>query len=150
MHNEVANGKWLRKLKHFWEWLSKKIYTFKVQVLMGDFNMSLFRVVPELREKGIVIDLGAWYPWKSLKGEPMSDSCGIFFVGLPGVYALNKNISDLHDQNIYGVLKWAKNGTMKTPHSPLPLKTMKTMETSHPPPTVPMRNCATILTKVKT
>ena len=74
---------------------------------MGDFNMSLFRVIPELRSRGAVIDLGAWYPWKSLEGEPMSDSCGIFFVGLPGVYALNKNINDLHDKNICGVLTWA-------------------------------------------
>ena len=62
MHNEVANGRWPRKLKHGWEWLSKKIYDFKVQVLMGDFNMSLFRVVPELREKGVMLDLGAWNP----------------------------------------------------------------------------------------
>jgi len=109
MHNDLANlVHGVKKLEEFWGWLSEKIQEFKVQVLMGDFNMSLFRVIPELRSRGTVIDLGAWYPWKSLEGEPMSDSCGIFFVGLPGVYALNKNINDLHDQNIYGVLKWAK------------------------------------------
>ena len=34
----------------------------------------------------------------------MSDSCGIFFVGLPGVYTQNKNIYDLHDKHIRGVL----------------------------------------------
>ena len=109
MHNELANlvhGP--KKLEEFWEWLSERIQRYNVQVLMGDFYMSLFRVIPELCSRGAVIDLGAWYPWKSLEGEPMSDSCGIFFVGLPGVYALNKNINDLHDQNIYGVLKWAK------------------------------------------
>ena len=94
MHDEVANGRWPRKLKHFWKWLSKKICDFKVQVLMGDFNMSLFRVVPELRKRGVTIDLGAWYPWKSLEGEPMSDSCGIFFVNLPGVYTLTNSLRE--------------------------------------------------------
>ena len=104
MHNELANlvhGP--KKPDEFWDWLSEKIQRYKVQVLTGGFNMSLVRVIPELRSRGAVIDLGAWYPWKSLKGEPMSDSCGIFFVDLPGVYALNKNIHDLHDKNIRGV-----------------------------------------------
>ena len=117
MHNELANlvhGP--KKLEEFWEWLSEKIQRYNVQVLMGDFNMSLFRVIPELRSRGAVIDLGAWYPWKSLEGEPMSDSCGIFFVGLPGVYTLNKNIHDLHDKNIRGVLfradKWDDEDTV--------------------------------------
>ena len=36
----------------------------------------------------------------------MSDSCGIFFVGLPGVYALNKNLNDIHARDHFGVLKW--------------------------------------------
>ena len=71
---------------------------------MGDFNMSLFRVVPELRKRGVTIDLGAWYPWTSLEGEPMSDSCGIFFVNLAGVYTLTKSLSDLHDDNATGIL----------------------------------------------
>ena len=108
MHNELANnvlGK--EKPDEFREWLWAKITKSEVEVLMGDFNMSLFWVIPELRSRGAVIELGAWYPWKSLEGEPMSDSCGIFFVGLPGVYALKKNINDLHDRNIFGVLTWA-------------------------------------------
>ena len=76
---------------------------------MGDFNMSLFRVIPELRSRGAVIDLGAWYPWKSLEGEPMSDSQGIFFVNLPGVYTLNKNLGDIHDNDQTGVLARAES-----------------------------------------
>ena len=51
-----------------------------------------------------MIDLGAWYPWKSLEGEPMSDSQGIFFVNLPGVYTLNKNLRDIHDRDLTGIL----------------------------------------------
>ena len=67
MHNGLANAKWPSKLLDFWNWLQLKINDFRVQVLMGDFNMSLFRVVPELRKRGVTIDLGAWYPWKSLE-----------------------------------------------------------------------------------
>ena len=105
MHNDLANlvvG--TNKLKAFWDWLWERIERFKVQVLMGDFNMSLFRVIPELRSRGVVIDLGAWYPWKSLEGEPMSDSQGIFFVNLPGVYTLSKNLGHLHDRDETGIL----------------------------------------------
>ena len=104
MHNVLANNKWPKKLKAFWNWLWEKIEQFNVQVLMGDFNMSLFRVIPELRSRGATIDLAAWYPWKSLEGFPMSDSCGIFFVDVPGVYTLNKNLDDIHDRDPSGVL----------------------------------------------
>ena len=68
MHNELANlvlGQ--TKLKAFWDWLWEKIRRFNVQVLMGDFSMSLFRVIPELRSRGVEIELGAWYPWKFLE-----------------------------------------------------------------------------------
>ena len=79
MHNHLANHKLgAEKLKAFWEWLWHKCSQLRVQVLMGDFNMCLFKVVPEFRSRGAEIDLAAWYPWKSLEGEPMSDSCGIF------------------------------------------------------------------------
>ena len=104
MHNGLANEKWPLKLLDFWNWLQLKTNDFRVQVLMGDFNMSLFRVIPELRSRGVKIDLGAWYPWKSLAGEPMTDSCGIFFVNLPGVYTLSKNLDHLHDRDETGIL----------------------------------------------
>ena len=47
---------------------------------MGDFNMSLFKVVPELRSRGQTIGLAAWYPWisRGLHPKTMADSCGIF------------------------------------------------------------------------
>ena len=34
----------------------------------------------------------------------MSDSLGIFFVNLPGVYTLHKNIDDIHDMDPTGIL----------------------------------------------
>ena len=105
MHNELANLVLGRgKLKDFWNWLKEKTVRFNAQVLMGDFNMSLFRVIPELRSRGAVIEVGAWYPWKSLKGEPMSDSCGIVFVNIRGVFTLFKSLDDLHDRDLTGVL----------------------------------------------
>ena len=79
VNHDLANKKEFKsKLTKLWAWLWRKVNDFGVQVLMGDFNMCLFRVIPELRSRGTVIDLAAWYPWKSLEGEPMSDSCGIF------------------------------------------------------------------------
>ena len=39
----------------------------------------------------------------------MSDSCGIFFVDLPGVYTLNKNLGDIHDNDQTGALARAES-----------------------------------------
>ena len=71
VHNHLANGKWPQTLEHFWGWLVEKLRTYDVEVLMGDFNMSLFKVIPELRSRGVVVDLGAWFPWKSFAGTAM-------------------------------------------------------------------------------
>ena len=69
MHNDLANNVLgPHKLKKYWGWLSDKIQLFEVQVLMGDFNMSLFRVIPELRSREAVIELGAWYPLEVSRG----------------------------------------------------------------------------------
>ena len=75
---------------------------------MGDFNMSLFKVIPELRSRGVTVDLAAWYPWKSPMGLPMSDSCGIFFIDAPGEYTLHKGLDDLHDRTEHGILHKAE------------------------------------------
>ena len=98
MHNVLANNKWPKKLQEFWDWLALKVTQHGVRVLMGDFNMSLFRVIPELRDRGVNIDLGAWFPWKTPMGMPMSDSCGIFFINMPGEYTLAKGLMHLHDE----------------------------------------------------
>ena len=46
---------------------------------MGDFNMSLFKVVPELRSLGVHAALISCFPWLSKeRHELMADSCGIF------------------------------------------------------------------------
>ena len=103
LNNHFANehlGK--QKLARYWDWLAETIKDFSVKVIMGDFNMSFFRVVPELRSRGVQVDLAAWYPWKTDDGEPMADSCGIFFVDAPGIYELKVNMSHLHDRGLEG------------------------------------------------
>ena len=76
LHHKHANLKpKSRKLREFWDRIHDLVQEHNVDVIMGDFNMSLFRVIPEFRSRGGVdIDLAAWYPWKSLKGEVMVDS----------------------------------------------------------------------------
>ena len=105
LHHHLANNKWPQRLHNFWPWLVDKLQKHDVKVLMGDFNMALFRVIPELRSRGVVIDLAAWYPWKALEdGEAMADSCGIFFLNAPGEYKLHRALGDLHDRDDRGIL----------------------------------------------
>ena len=104
VHRHLANNVWPNKLKEFWAWLADEARSHTV--LMGDFNMSLFQVVPELRSRGVTIDLAAWFPWKTTDATPCADSCGIFFLNHPGSLRLVKGLSDLHDQDPSGIL-WA-------------------------------------------
>ena len=110
MHNVLANGAWPSKLKGFWNWCWDLCRSCGVDVLMGDFNMSFFRVIPELRSRGARIDLAAWYPWKTPIGTPCSDSCGIFVLGKPGEYKLNIGIKSLHADDETGILAQAPTG----------------------------------------
>ena len=111
MHYYYANaGLGNEKLKEFWDWLESMIRTYQVKVVMGDFNMCLFRVIPEFRSRGVTVDLAAWFPWKTKSGELMADSCGIFFIDEPGEHRLHKGLKDLHAENETGILHPAKEG----------------------------------------
>ena len=59
----------------FWDRLAQKIDYFGVDILAGDFNMSLTRVVPELRSRGFEVDCIAWHPWlhatERCHGQPL-------------------------------------------------------------------------------
>ena len=98
LHFQVGNNNKGFKKQHdkFWEWLANHLSHFAVHVLIGDFNMSLFKVVPELRSRGIEANLVSWFPWRSEEtGRPMADSCGIFFVVRCDVSpSVNPNIWD--------------------------------------------------------
>ena len=81
VHNKLANKMFgVQKLIRHFDWLADLIRRYNVQVVMSDVNMSLFMAVPEFRSRGMVVDVGAWYPWMSTGREPMSDCCGILFV----------------------------------------------------------------------
>ena len=71
MHNGLANGNvGVEKLQDDWNWIWEKTKRFNSQVLMGVFNISLFRVILELSSRGGVIDLGACPPGSPWKGHP--------------------------------------------------------------------------------
>ena len=106
LHRHLANNKWPTKLNRFWDWLAERLR--HCDVLMGDFNMSLFMVVPEIRSRGVTIDLAAWFPWKMPDGTACADSCGIFFVNRPGQYELVTGLEDLHANDDTGFF-WEEN-----------------------------------------
>ena len=47
----------------FWGLLASYLLGYRVRVLAGDFNMSFFSVIAELRARGFQINLAAWYPF---------------------------------------------------------------------------------------
>jgi len=81
LHPHVANNNKGFRLRQqaISSWLPKLIKDFDVDILMGDFNMWLWKLIPQLRDKDVVINLLAWFPWKTKEdGIAMCDSCGIF------------------------------------------------------------------------
>ena len=65
----------------FWGELATTLKDTGSRILAGDFNMSIFKVVPALREHGLIVDMVAWFPWLKNDGTLKLDSCGIFVVG---------------------------------------------------------------------
>ena len=104
MHNHLAAGRMgTTRIDAFWDNLAKLIKHHNVKVLMGDFNMQLFAVVDSLRSRGVeTVECGAWYGWKDTQGNPCSDSCGIFCIGMPGIYARDIDVTHLTDVSVEG------------------------------------------------
>ena len=95
-HNRTMKIEWPKPWEKFWNRLFGWIVEYGIHFLCGDFNMSLTKVVPELRKRGLMIDCVAWYPWlhtgahgndnppmqRLVEETPLGlDSCGIFFIG---------------------------------------------------------------------
>ena len=96
-----------RKHEEYWEHLAQVLREHEVHVLMGDFNMALFRVVPELRSRGVPATLVAWYPWRSELGKVMmADSCGIFMC----VPAICKPLFEENALDAKNLHSWGVNG----------------------------------------
>ena len=78
------------RVRDLWDVIAAAILRHKVRFLVGDFNMALWTVVPELRARGFQANLIAWYPWK-VDGSEMvhMDSCAIIAIGpLMGAHRL--------------------------------------------------------------
>ena len=104
LHFQVGNNNRGFKKQHneFWGWLANHLNHYAVHVLIGDFNMSLFKVVPELRSRGIEANLVSWFPWRSEETDTaMADSCGIFFV-------VRCDVSPSVNPDIWDPEVWAK------------------------------------------
>ena len=69
-------------VKAFYDRLAQYVIRFGARLMVGDWNMQLFAVIPEMRARGFEISLAAWYPFH-LHNESFnrSDSCAIFTVG---------------------------------------------------------------------
>ena len=85
-HCRTMKMQWKEVYTAFWDRLADKLKQFDIEIMAGDFNMSLTRVVPELSRRGLQCDCIAWYPWihKTVKchDQPLGfDSCGVFFIG---------------------------------------------------------------------
>ena len=105
LHYHVANNVkgFRRQLVATWPRMASLINKYGVDVLMGDFNMSLFKVAPELRSCGVQVDLMAWYPWRSTEGMMMSDSAGIFLINKKATVELHVGLECLHAGNPEGI-----------------------------------------------
>ena len=85
-HCRTMKIEWRQVYEEFWDRCAEKIRHYDIEIMAGDFNMSLTRVVPELSRRGLQCDCIAWYPWihKTVKchDQPLGfDSCGVFFIG---------------------------------------------------------------------
>ena len=73
-------------LHRFWERMCHYIMKYKVRFLVGDFNLALWIVIPEMRARGMLINLLAWQPW-NVQDARRGGSCvrcdtiGIFAIG---------------------------------------------------------------------
>ena len=69
----------------FWNRMCLYIMKYKVRFLVGDFNLALGMVIPEMRARGMLINLLVWQPWDvqdKHRGASCvrCDTCGIFAI----------------------------------------------------------------------
>ena len=68
-----------------WDELYRRLVKHEVNLLAGDFNMSLTQVVPRLTARGLNIDTCSWYPWLHEEKHAQEiclgmDSLAIFYI----------------------------------------------------------------------
>jgi hypothetical protein len=80
----------------FWPMLAQLIKTRDVRIIGGDWNMSLFEVVPQLQKHGVYLQLAAWTPFERPHRETKElmihiDSCAIF---VRGCHSVTRSLTD--------------------------------------------------------
>ena len=66
----------------FLDELASTIVEKGVRILAGDFNMSLWIVAREMRQRGLQITIAAAFAWaQPVPSQVKSDSCGMFLIG---------------------------------------------------------------------
>ena len=105
-NNTVANNLASFKEQHamWWDHTTEMLTTHGVDIMMADANMAACKMVTELRSRGLIINVAAWWPWKDEQGRPKMDSVFIAFLNKPGVYKLYKGMGDLHQKRPQGIL----------------------------------------------
>ena len=116
-YNSKQESGFAKQHNLFWDDLAGILRTNRVDFLCGDFNMALWRVVPELTRRGLQITMLAFYPWACTLGggatiieypdednpdsttgachdEVRFDSCGIF--ALKPVTEVNREYNPEH------------------------------------------------------
>ena len=86
MHHQTANSGsgFAHTNDNFWKIMADCTNRHNVTMLTGDFNMSLWAVVPSLVRADVHIDVVASFGWKGISGggaiteQVKCDSCGIF------------------------------------------------------------------------
>ena len=109
MHHMTAKkqpgGGFRDSWERFWPFLAGLLTKHDCNILCGDFNMSLFCLVPQLRNHyNIQMETAACYFWKGLDGTSCVDSCGIWFVNCLGAYKLCQPLALVHADDPTGIL----------------------------------------------
>jgi len=102
LHHQAAKKP--GRLQEWFRELACILRKLDVRILMGNFNMALWEVVPRLRSCGVVLDMAAYYPWKNKDCKLMTDTCGIFVVGIAAGVRLYHGEGSLHDRDESGLL----------------------------------------------
>ena len=99
VHGHYMTMKMQLKREDYNEWWDKihaMIQEHDVNFLVGDFNMSLTQVVPQLRKRGLQIDTISWYPWLHLEENCLGmDSMAIFYIGGDMISKMPWNIDNI-------------------------------------------------------
>ena len=99
VHGHYMTMKMQLKREDYNEWWDKihaMIQQHDVNFLVGDFNMSLTQVVPQLRKRGLQIDTISWYPWLHLEENCLGmDSMAIFYIGGDMISKMPWNIDNI-------------------------------------------------------